>query len=225
MEKNQLKLWALAAALILALPGCAIESDETTSERVASLKREGAFLQEKLDRQAVKMDTEVRYLEQQASLAAGCDFLLPLCPAVITRVGHQAQATGYSGGTDWPFWLALLGKLAGVGSILGALWGAFSIVWARWGRPTTEAVAQAAQMVATAEGRAAAAEDRVKAAEARAQQAKEMETQARARAESYEAKAAEIDKRVQEAQVELVRTTEEIENVRAARDALAVLNI
>ncbi len=217
MEKNRLKTGTLVAILVLAFTGCAVESDEVADERVANLQREVASLQEKLDNQSVKMGTEVAYLERQASLAAGCDYFLPLCPSTITEVGLQAQAAGYGGGTSWPFWVALLGKLSGIGALLGALLGAQGAVWAKWGQPNAEAVAQAAKVIATAEARA-------DAAEVRARQAEEIETQAKARAVAYQAEATEIGKRVKAAQAELAKAAKEIEAERAAREALTLFN-
>jgi hypothetical protein len=221
MEKNRLKTGTLVAILVLAFTGCAVESDEVADERVANLQREVASLQEKLDNQSVKMGTEVAYLERQASLAAGCDYFLPLCPATITEVGLQAQAAGYGGGTSWPFWVALLGKLSGVGAFLGAflgaLLGAQGAVWAKWGQPNAEAVAQAAKVIATAEARA-------DAAEVRARQAEEIETQAKARAVAYQAEATEIGKRVKAARAELAKAAKEIEAERAVREALTLFN-
>lgn len=220
MEKHQLKKAGLAAIAAAVLAGCAGSSDEAARQRIASLEAEVVTLQDKLDTQSVETDRKIAYWEKQASVAAGCDVLLPLCPASITEAGHAAQLAGYGGGTSWPFWLALFGKLAAVGALLGALVSAVRVLWLVWGRPTAKASKQAGQLIAGVQAQTQKAEERMREAQALESQAHDRTRDLQARAMKIQAQTTEMSAQLEHVRAELVKTTQETAAIRAAREAL-----
>lgn len=151
---------SLIAALVAALlTGC--------NEDVGRLQSENASLRQKLAQQAGERQANLEYIEQQAGIAAGCDWLLPLCPASIVETGREFQAKGYGGGYSAPFWLAFILKLLAAGAFLGSLGGIAAWLWVQIGRPEADAVAKAERLVEQGDKLAKAAQQRAAQAEAK----------------------------------------------------------
>lgn len=154
---------ALLAAV--ALSGC-IEAPG--QEDVAGLQKQVAQLtadnqrlaaslaaaQRNLEVQEGSRRAEARYAEQQASVAAACDILVPVCPDSVARIGREAQRAGYGGGSNPAFWLALVAKLVALGAALGTAVGVGACGWIKLAKPAADAAAT----ISEAAGRAAAAE-------------------------------------------------------------------
>lgn len=68
-----------------------------------NLERENSELKHKLTEQRAQREAELTYMDRAASIAAACDWLIPLCPFSIKEAGYEAQRRGFSGGGFW-FW-------------------------------------------------------------------------------------------------------------------------
>lgn len=95
-------------ALLTLLTGCESPVShliELHQEKIQSLERQ-------LQDQAAARAVEFEYFERQASVAAGCDWLIPVCADSVANPGRDAQRQGYGGATHWPFWAFLVFKSA-----------------------------------------------------------------------------------------------------------------
>lgn len=202
----------IAATLAALLAGCAPDTAQLEADNRA-LQTEVAKLRQQVAEDAGTRFAEMSYYEHQASIAAGCDWLLPLCPAAVANTGRQAQAAGYGGGADWPFWLAVVLKLIGIGALSGALLGTLSWAWYRHAMPARAEAEAAYRAIEEAQGRTADAARRAKAAEAD-------EEAARRRVDAALAELAQVQRATTQAKRELGKATAELEGVKAARAAL-----
>lgn len=163
-------------AFIVVLAGC--ESDDQARQllylagknselqsQIKIIKEENFTLEAQLDGKLWQRKAELDYLESQAGLVLGCDFLVPLCPDSLTKVGRQAQAEGIGGGNSLNFWWLVLLKLGAVGVAFGGAIGATYASWVQVGKPKSEEVRQAHALVQEAEARADAAEAKAVLAE------------------------------------------------------------
>ena len=155
----------------------------------------------------------LEYGERQAAIAAGCDWLVPICPASVTDAGHQAQSKGYGGGGSGWYWAIALGKLLALGAILGSAAAAAAWGWVRHAAPARDAVAAARRDIETAEARAAAAQRA-------ALQAEIEERQARVRLAAVGHDLAEMQGRIQATQEALQQAQTELEGVQTAKAAI-----
>lgn len=71
------------------------------------------------------------YLEQQAAVAAGCAWLVPVCPRSIASTGQKAIAAGYGGGSSPVFWLIAIAKAGLLAAAAGGALAGAAGVW-RW---------------------------------------------------------------------------------------------
>jgi hypothetical protein len=135
--------------------------------RIAKLEAENSALRRELTDREAERRADLAYWEKQAALAAGCDYLLPLCAESVIAPGRVAQEQGFGGGTSWFFWLIAVGKLLALFSLWGVMVGVAGWAWARFAAPELAAVAQAQQLVADAEHLARQAVQRAAEASAR----------------------------------------------------------
>lgn len=172
-------------AFIMVLAGC--QSDEQAHQilnlsaqnavlqsQIKTIKDENFTLQAQLDDKLWQRKAELDYLESQAGLVLGCDFLVRLCPDSVTKVGRQAQIEGIGGGNSRNFWSLVLLKLVAVGVAFGGAIGATYVSWVQVGKPKSEQVKQAHALVQESEARADAAQAKAVVAEewAKSQQTK-----------------------------------------------------
>lgn len=129
-------LVALAVAAVLA--GC---SD--TEELELENKKLKAAIETRAE--------DLRYYERQAGVAAGCDWVIKMCPASVTATGRDAQARGYGGGSSPTFWVLVAAKLSALGCLIGSLLGALSIILTRWQAPAEEKVREAQSLIEKAQ--------------------------------------------------------------------------
>ena len=156
MEARRASLTLALAMALLLVAGC---------EDATRLRAENEVLRQKLDQQAGKRQAELEFMEKQAGIAAGCDWLIALCPASVTAPGRKAQAEGFGGGNSFSFWLAFVGKCMAVGVFMASLAGVIAWLWVRLGRPEAEAVAKAEALVEQAGELTRAAQEQVVQAE------------------------------------------------------------
>lgn len=71
----------------------------------------------------------ISYFEQQAAIAAGCAWLVPVCPRSITATGQKAIAAGYGGGSSPVFWLIVLAKAVLLAAMAGGAIAGAAGVW------------------------------------------------------------------------------------------------
>lgn len=96
--------------LLILLAGCSDPSE---------LRRENASLRKSIAERQAERTAELAHLERQASIAAGCDWLIQICPEHVTRPGRRAQQAGFGGGDSWPFWTVVIMKMIALGGLIG----------------------------------------------------------------------------------------------------------
>ncbi len=89
------------------------------------LKAELHARQNELSELEVRLQVDIEMHRKDAAVAAGCDFLIPICPSSVTAAGRDALAQGYSPGSKGLFWTIAFAKAALVGCLIGATLGAF----------------------------------------------------------------------------------------------------
>ncbi len=142
------RLIALAAIVVLALAGC---RDSDTIE----LRNRVAICESKLADQKATEAARIEHLERAAGIAAGCDWLVPVCPASAVELGRDALKAGYTGATSI-FLLALLAKCAVIGALAGGLIGALVYLRTRLLAPARADIDAALEAIATAQDQVAA---------------------------------------------------------------------
>lgn len=98
------------------LTGCSDEAAEN-----GRLRQEVSELRQQLSIRAAERSAEITYHEHQAAIAAGCDWVVPLCPNTVAQPGRRAQAAGYGGGGSSLFWAIVLLKVLTAATGLGGL--------------------------------------------------------------------------------------------------------
>ena len=181
---------------LVALTGC------QDAER---LQAENNMLRQQLAEQTGKRQAEMEHLERQASIAAGCDWLIPLCPSNVTDEGRKALAAGVGGGGPW-FWAAALLKLASLGVFLGIAIGLSRYLIATLAAPATAEADAARKTIQDAEGKAFHATQRA------AKATQEAEAAQMALEATQEALA--------QAKIDLAQAKTETESVKAVKAAL-----
>lgn len=202
---------SLTVALLVAalMSGC--------SEDVSRLQTENEQLRSLLSQQAGQRQADLAHLEAQAGLAAGCDWIMPLCPGSVVEPGRKAQAAGFGGGYSLPFWAAFVGKLLALGAFLGGACGVAAWLWVQIGRPEAEDVARAERLVEQGEKIAKAAQRRAAQAEAQAAQLHKSNVEAQAAID-------DLMQRIEAGKRALDAQKREIEATKAAQDALAAFD-
>jgi hypothetical protein len=131
----------MALLLAITLSGCGADPEiQSLKQQVIQLEEQNHELQQRMDTNIAKAIANDEYYEQQASLARGCTWLLPLCPASVTKVGQEALDAGYAGINSWYFVLAIFAKLTTLALTAGSLICIPLLVWIKRGRPAAEEI-------------------------------------------------------------------------------------
>jgi hypothetical protein len=199
----------LILLLALVLVGCAGDR----SADLAKLEAQVITLSHELQAQAGTRKAELDLLQRQASVAAGCDFLLPLCPDSVAAAGRAAQEDGIAATGLW-FWVAFGLKLLAVGGAVGALLASLVYGWYRAAMPARAQVDAALAAIAEADGRVTSALERSHEAERRERDARERSAAIQSKMAQAELDLAEAERAVEAAHLERAR-------VEAVRDALS----
>lgn len=200
MKKSILRL-----LFLIFLVGC---SDEQLLSQNNDLSNQLKIIKKEQKDHKIELD----YAENQASIAAGCDFLVPICPKNMTEVGHKAIARGFAGSGIW-FWTAFLLKIFALGvfcgGFIGCLW------WLKnWLiKPMLDDIAEAHNLIGTAQKQV----DNAKSEYIKVKSAEEM----------AKARLFDINTELQEAAIFLKKVTESreeeektIENLKAVTKSL-----
>ncbi|MGG5543674.1 hypothetical protein P4G95_02680 [Burkholderia vietnamiensis] len=112
--------------IVLALSGC--DDSERLIAENRQLRAELHARQSELSELEVRLQTDIEARRTDAAVAAGCDFLVSICPSSITAAGRDALAQGYSPGSNGLFWIIAFVKTALVGCLIGVALGTFRCV-------------------------------------------------------------------------------------------------
>jgi len=149
--------------LVLSVIGCQSQPDQgaeiqklTTENEILAEKNTSLFganfkLKLSLATEEGVEKAHIDYEERQAGFAAGCAFIVSICPESVTKTGQIAQAEGYGGGTSTPFWFWVFAKFTVVAALVGSSIGMVLVWWVRRARPEAAAIQQALKLVASAE--------------------------------------------------------------------------
>ena len=113
----------IAILLLIFLQGC--------DSRVDSLQAENKKLKAEVSALAITnadSQLEIEYMASEASFAAGCDYLIAVCPGAAVETGRKALSSGYGGNGGW-FWLAFILKLLAIGAVSGGCVGVALWLW------------------------------------------------------------------------------------------------
>lgn len=188
MKKRQSVLFFVAMIFVA---GC---TDQILTDQNKTLKAEAENLRAALDHQFA----QVEYANSQASLAAGCDWLIPTCPASAVASGRKFLAGGYGGG-GWSMWAIFILKIASLAALAGVSVASGAWMWARTGRPAAKAIAAAQALIDEAENRRKTGENRADEALKRQKTAESDENSAIIRKKLAEKAAQDAETRAEEA--------------------------
>lgn len=191
--------------LMFSLSGCETHLREENAKLQAQVQALSKNIQ---DRAA-----DIAYFENQAGIASGCDFLIPVCPASVVNAGHQAIQAGYGGGTKLWFWFAFVMKLTALGFIIGTTYGTSVWMWHWAGKPEKRKADEARSAIAQSEKKVEIAMQAVRKA-----QEEERILQAGAREKADQIRAASIQ--LATIQQEIEKAEEDLETVEQAAEAL-----
>ena len=167
---------AIVLVVLLLLGGCAnVEELERENQ---TLKAELAAAQAMLIVKQAQRAAELSYADQQASIAAACDWGVPICPRSVTDIGHDAKRRGFTGG-GWQFWLVVIAKFAMLATVMGGAVGGFVWTWFKVAMPASKARQVAQHLVDNAQRQADEAASHEKSAMARAQEIEKATVQAK----------------------------------------------
>ena len=153
METNRRLIFL--ALIITSLAGCA-EQDKD----VAILARERdsyagqlAVAKENIKQQMGAEQARIEYFERQASIARGCDLIIPVCPPSLTEPGHRAITNGFAG-TSWWVWLIFAVKLVVLCTASGFAVAAFLAAKIRLANPAKIELENAINLIETSKAKA-----------------------------------------------------------------------
>lgn len=146
----------ICSVLLILMAGCSDPSE---------LRRENALLRQRIAEHQAERTVELAQLERQASIAAGCDWLLPICPEYVTRPGRKAQQAGFGGGDDWPFWAVVIVKTIVLGGLIGAGIVTIAALWEYLVRPMQAESERSRALIQGANAQAAIARQATRDAE------------------------------------------------------------
>ncbi|MCA8298806.1 hypothetical protein LGN19_33975 [Burkholderia sp. AU30198] len=216
MSADRLVIPLLVAVI---LSGC--DDSERLIAENKQLKAELHVRQNELSQLEVRLQTDIETHRTDAAVAAGCDFLVPICPSSITAAGRDALAQGYSPGSKGLFWIIALVKAALVGCLIGATIGAFRCALYKNRLKVIHTEAERLRNEITAEKK------RIKDAAKPLTEINTAVNEAEARLTRYEelqfealADLKDLCEDIEQARVELGQVLAEIERVKAVKAAL-----
>lgn len=162
----------------------------------------------------------VRYLEKQAAIAAGCDYLIKLCPSKVVALGRQAQSMGYSGSSSALFWVAFAVKWLAIGGAAGTGVVIAATFWIRRGRPEAAEVAKAKLLVACAETKTKQAKVRSRQGEAAFNARKKLMDDMLAHLAAAKKEVDDLRQELNDGKRELVAMQKKLDDYRAAMTAM-----
>lgn len=209
-----------AALLLVLLAGC---SSQTEQQMQAQIAQQQAQIQQLQAQVRAYTDASER-LDAAASVYNGCMALwglgAGLCPADSLALGREAAAAGFPG-AGWPYWLALIGKLAAAaaaaGAGVGALLAGGGWAWARIAAPEAARTRRAREDIAQAQERAARAAQEAQQAEARAAAAT---AAAEAAVRAAEKRRAALEATTQDLELEIAALQGQIAELKAEQKLL-----
>ncbi|AOK41837.1 hypothetical protein [Burkholderia vietnamiensis] len=209
----------LLIVIALALSGC--DDSERLIAENKQLKAELHARQSELAELEVRLQTDIETRRIDAAVAAGCDFLVPMCPSGITAAGRNALAQGYSPGSKGLFWIIAFVKTLLVGCAIGAALGTFRCTLHRNRLKVIHAEAERLRSEITA------AKMRIKDAAKPLTDINSAVIEAEARLSRYEelqfqalADLKDLCEEIEQAQTELSQVLAEIERIKAVKAAL-----
>ena len=210
------RILSLALLGALMLGGCSDERYVASLVRDAEHQRQlttrciakNEQLVRMLEEQQGMRAAELAYLSGQATIAAACDFMLPLCPSSVAEPGRKAIADGIGVDRSLTFWAAVLAKLLVPVGLLVC-----TSVAMRWGR---------LRLLEPARARQEEARTLVETAQQRAQEAEERAVQAELRRELAEEALAQTRGTLREAQEELMQLDEDIAQAKQKLEQMRV---
>jgi hypothetical protein len=195
----------------LALTGCGDAAKLADENR--RLREELKKASTALDERWMESHANLAHWRREATIAAACDYLIPICPESMTAPGHTAMQQGVYGGGGMLFWGLVSAKFAPMGAVLAALWLTLHIGFLRLIKPARKEIEEARAMIISAQIR-----DRLVREETReAQQQIEKIRQAIEQAEQAHQKALEAARRAQE---QARQEQAALETIRQAREAI-----
>lgn len=176
-----------------------------------------------LEGKIAELSAIIEYRDSAASLAAGCDWIFPMCPTSTVADGRVRVAHGYYTLGPW-MWAMLILKSLCLVSGLGVLSLCSAWVWARTGRPSAVKTEIAKTLVAEAQAKAKTVTD---AAAADLAKLRAAENKLLQKIEGYENRAADARAQALDAESDLhaltakvISTQAKIEDLQEVRTAL-----
>jgi hypothetical protein len=184
------------------------------------LKTENADLREQIKEAttAINFDfaqrkADLEHWQREATIAAACDYIIPICPESMTIAGRTAIAKEeYSGGGTL-FWVLVGAKFSTFAFALAAFFLTIRYGALIWIEPEHERIEQAKATIKEAEGKAKATNARAREAELRLEQIWED-------IERAEKERAEADEAAQKARRAVETEREALETIQLAKNAL-----
>ena len=184
------------------------------------LKTENSDLREEIKKAATiinfdlaKREADIKHWQREATIAAACDYLIPICTESMTVPGRTAIAEeSYSGGGAL-FWMLVGAKFSTFAFALAAFFLTIRYGALIWIEPERERIEQARATIQEAEGKAKAANARAREAELRLEQIWED-------IERAEKEHAEADEAAQKARRAVETEQEALETIQLAKNAL-----
>lgn len=210
---------AVPLLIVLILSGC--DDSERLIDENKQLRAELHARQSELSELEVRLQTDIEARRTDAAVAAGCDFLAPICPSSITAAGRDALAQGYSPGSKGLFWIIAFVKTALVGCLIGVALGTFRYALYKNRLAVIHAEAERLRNEITA------AQKRIKDATKPLTHINAAVSKAEARLTRYEelqfealADLKDLCEEVEQARAELGQVLAEIERIKAVKAAL-----
>lgn len=155
----------------MSLTGCAEQDKGVTilARERDSYAGQLAVAKENLKQQMGAEQARIEYFERQASIARGCDLIIPVCPPSLTEPGHRAITNGFAG-TSWWVWIVFAVKLIVLCAASGFAVAAFLAAKIRLATPARIELENAINLIETAKIKKEQADREISELEARSKE-------------------------------------------------------